>query len=118
MTAFSLLGLTVEELLAWRPDLIVHDDPSEIQVADTYAYVAHPHGEFEVVCNSKRVVDTVFVFRQSPLLDGMIGFGKSRKEILAQLGGPKASGEEAVDSCLGALGAWDRFDFSEWSLHI
>jgi hypothetical protein len=96
----------------------VHDDPSEIQVPDTYAYVTHPDGEFEVVCNSARVVDTVFVYRQSPLLDGIIGFGKSRKDILAHLGTPTASGAEVVDRYLGAQGAWDRFDYSEWSMHF
>ena len=118
MTVFSLLGLTVDELVARRPDLIVHDDPSEIQVADTSAYLTVPDGEFEVVCNGQRVADTVFVFRQSPLLDGMIGFGKSRKDVLAQLGEPKASGGEMVDKYLGAQGAWDRFDYSEWSVHF
>ena len=118
MTVFSLLGSTVEELVAWRPDLIVHDDPSEIQVADTSAYVSDPDGEFEVVCNGKGLVDTVFVFRHSPLIDGMIGFGKSRKELLAQLGTPTASGGEVVDRYLGPQGAWDRFDYSEWSVHF
>ena len=118
MTVFSLLGLAVEELVAWRPDLIVHDDPSEIQVADTSAYVSHPDGEFEVVCNTQGLADTVFVFRQSSLLNGMIGFGKSRKDILAQLGVPKASGEESIDKYLGAQGAWGRFDYSDWSVHF
>src|SRR5687767_643960 len=118
MTVFSLLGLTVEELVAWRPDLIVHDDPSEIQVADTYAYVSDPDGEFELVCNGDGVVDTVFVFRQSALLDGMIGLGKPRKDILAQLGPPKASGDELVDRYLGPQGAWDRFDYSGGSVHF
>jgi hypothetical protein len=118
MTIFSLLGMTVKELVAWRPDLIVHDDPSEIQVSDTSAYVTHPDGEFEIVCNGNGVADTIFVFRETPLLDGIVGFGKPRKEILAQLGVPSASGEEKVVKYLGAQGAWDRFDYSEWSIHF
>jgi hypothetical protein len=118
MTVFSLLKLTVKELVAWRSDLVVHDDPSEIQVPDTYAYVTDPDGEFEIVCNGNGVVDTVFIFRQSLLLDGMIGFGKSRSEILEQLGVPNASGAEKVVKYLGEQGAWDRFDYAEWSIHL
>jgi hypothetical protein len=118
VTASSLLGLTVEQLVAMRPELIVHDDPVEIQEPDIHAYAAHPDGEFEAVFNSARVVDTVFVYRQSPLLEGIIPFSASRKDVLAQFGEPSARGDDKVVKYLGAQGAWDRFDYPEWSLHF
>ena len=118
MTASSLLGLTIGQLLALRPELTIHDERAEIQEPDTYAYASHPDGEFEAVCNSARVVDTVFVYRSSPLLDGIISFSASRRDVLAQFGEPSASGEEKVVKYLGAQGAWDRFDYPEWSLHF
>jgi len=64
------------------------------------------------------VVDTVFVYGPSPLLDGVISFSASRRDLLAQFGEPSASGEEKVVKYLGAQGAWDRFDYPEWSLHF
>jgi len=118
VTASSLLGLTVEQMVAQRPELIVHDDPTEIQEPDTHAYATHPDGEFEVVFNSARVADTVFVYRQSSLLEGRISFSASRKDVLAQFGKPAASGDEKTVNFLGAQGAWDRFDYPEWSLHF
>jgi hypothetical protein len=118
MTASSLLGLTVEQLVAVWPELIVHDDPVDIQEPDTQAYAAHPEGEFETVFNSGRVVDTVFVYRQSPLLEGIISFSASRNDVLNHFGKPSASSEDKVHKYLGAQGAWDRFDYPELSLHF
>lgn len=118
MTASSMLGLTIEKLVARWPELIVHDDPSEIQEPDTHAYVCHASGEFEAVCNSDRVVDTVFVYGPSSLLEGIATFSASRGDVLARFGEPSAGGQEKVVKHLGARGAWDRFDYPEWSLHF
>jgi hypothetical protein len=118
MTATSLLGLTLEQLLALWPTLTVHDDQAEIQEADTRAYARDPAGEFEVVFGDERVVDTVFVYRQSPLLAGRVPFASTRGDVLRRFGEPSVSGGAMTSQFLGPQGAWDRFDYPRFSLHF
>jgi hypothetical protein len=118
VTALALLGLTLEQLLAERPGLTVHDDEAEIQEANTRAYARDPAGEFEAVFGDKAVVDTVFVCRESPLLDGLVPFASTRGDVLRRFGEPSVSGGEMISPFLGPQGAWDRFDYPRFSLHF
>ena len=118
MTATSLLGLTLDQLLATWPDLVVHDDPDEIQEDDTRAYAVHPDGEFEIVFDGSGRADTVFVNRQSPLLEGLVPFSSTRAQVLRRLGEPSRSGEQRVNDYLGPQGAWDRYDSAAHSVHF
>ena len=118
MNAYSLLRLSKEQLVAIWPDLVFEDDPITIQQDDIRAYALHPDGEFEVVFNGSGVVDTVFVYRESRLLDGLVQFSNSRQDLISQFGKPSLSGEEQVDKYLGPQGAWDRFDYNDWSIHF
>jgi hypothetical protein len=118
-SAPSLLGLTREELLAARPELILHEDRDEIQEGDAYAYATHPDEEFEAVLGADGRVDTVFVYRQSPLLEGLgFDFDARRGDILARFGRPERSGVQEIDTLLGPQGAWDRFLFPDYFLHL
>jgi hypothetical protein len=118
MNAHSLLKLSRAELLTNWLDLVVEDEPETIQENDTRGYAIHPDGEFEVVFDGNGFVDTVFVYRESSLLDGLVRFSDSRQELLKQFGKPSLSGQERFDKALGLLGAWDRFDYDDWSLHF
>jgi hypothetical protein len=112
-------GLTREQLLARWPALLVRDDPAEIQDSEIHAYAVHPSGEFEAVVNSAgHVVDTVFVHRESPLLSGLVSFSASPADVRRRFGIPSVSGEETDIKALGRKGAWERFDYPDWSLHL
>jgi hypothetical protein len=116
MNAIAYLGQSREEVSVRHGDLIVHDDPSEIQVRGTSAYLIDPAGAFEFVLDEAGRVDTVFVTAPSALLDGVIDHHSDRPAVVARFGDPSVSGPEVVDPSLGRLGAWDRFDLSECSV--
>ena len=119
VTRPPVLGLTREQLLAQWPDLVVRDDPAEIQDPEIHAYASHPSGEFEAVLNSaRRVVDTVFIYRDSPLLSGLVPFSATQADVHARFGVPSTAGPETVIKFLGPKGAWERFDYPDWSLHF
>lgn len=67
-------------------------------------------------------IQTVFV--QSAGIKGFdyslldASFSWSRSQVRANLGEPEKSGEERVHAILGRHGAWDRFELSQYVLHM
>ena len=75
--------------------------------------------EFSFVCDEDEQVQTIFLENESlgsSLTD--VSFSSSRSEVIRRFGRPSKSGEARVHKILGEYGAWDRYDRSEYSIHI
>jgi hypothetical protein len=118
------LGRPVSEVLGVKP---YKDWPYiKSRDEDMPIFMANVHFEFKshglaLSCNASEILTTVFLFAEGfgdVEADEEIVFAKSRDDIRARYGEPTKSGAAHYDSSLGKIGAWDRFDMTDYCLHF
>ncbi|HEX2956510.1 MAG TPA: hypothetical protein VHO70_06755 [Chitinispirillaceae bacterium] len=84
-------------------------------------YVFTQNG-LELRCDYNDIVNVIFLYSEeyNGFDDALINihFTWKREQVLNHFGLPEKSGEKKTDSILGKIGAWDRFVFPEYGLHI
>ena len=116
--AVELLGKPLDAACARFPDLIVVPR-GDSQNAETRTSATDPLGGYELLVDAAGLVDTVFVHRDCPIIEGeTYSFRTLRKALRRQFGEPESSGEEGVFDYLGPQGAWDRYFFPTHAVHF
>src|SRR5690349_19057834 len=81
------LGLSQEQLLRVWPRLVVSED------VEAYIYFTEPDGEFDIRLSGDGIVDTLFIYRDSPLLSSLqMRFDMDRDKVRSQFGVPERTG--------------------------
>lgn len=81
-----------------------------------------PQNGLDITCDGDERVTTIFLYADVSrhFAEGLhdIPFSATRQQTLALLGRPSRSGGRISDPILGEFGPWDRFDGSDYSVHI
>jgi len=82
-------------------------------------YVSAPDNSWEFLLEKGNSIKTIFLY----LDNGSVGFGgvstnTTRDELISIFGKPSRQGEIQEFPDLGLKGAWERYDFENYSLHI
>ena len=119
----SYLGKQSRELLAkppfskWTCERTVEEDVRKPRID----YVFELEG-IDCVCDIDESLRTIFVYNEPTrrFTEGLddLPFSLSRQDVQDQLGCPSKSGEPMNDSILGQFGAWDRFEYKQFSVHV
>lgn len=119
----SYLGRPADELLAvppfsgWQWHRSVEKDLDSPLID----YVSQQEG-MDFVCDEAENVRTIFAYNDPTrrFVDGLddLPFSFTRQQVRDRLGRPSKSGEPMTDSILGMFGAWDRFENTQFTVHI
>jgi hypothetical protein len=105
--------LTSSRFNLWNFELSVDEDLPERSIN----YACDDHG-FSMTCDSDERIQ-VFLTSDSFHPDFFdIPFSSSRSKMLSIFGEPSRSGKAHHDPILGEYGAWDRYDWVRYSMHI
>lgn len=81
-----------------------------------------PENGLDVTCDEEGRVRSIFIYadKSRNFSENIVGFSFShnRNEVISLLGSPSKSGKAINDPILGVYGAWDRFSFPGYSIHI
>jgi hypothetical protein len=101
----------------WPVERSFGEDPEE----PSFHYIFPQHG-LELRCDEDDRISVIFLhsdknngFDES-LTD--LKFSLGRREVLARLGSPSKSAGKTSSPILGDAGPWDRFENSEYTVHI
>jgi hypothetical protein len=109
--------LSDEPFRAWSVERSVETDLEEPVIH----YVFPSHG-LELQCDAEEKISAIHLYRDEyggfdqNLLD--LSFSFNGIDIARLMGVPSKRGDKVVDPILGEYGAWDRFDYSNHSVHI
>lgn len=103
---------------SWLYDKTIDEDDFELQTEIFYEFQDH---DLEIQCNKNFIIETIFIKGSDfdkELLHLDFDFNFTQDMIRDCLGEPSFSGSESNSRYLGKSGAWDRFDFGSYVIHI
>jgi hypothetical protein len=103
---------------SWLYDKTIDEGDSEFQTEVFYEFQAH---DLEIQCDKNFIIETIFIKGSAfdkELLDLDFDFSFNQDMIRICLGEPSFSSNESNSQYLGKSGAWDRFDFGSYVIHI
>lgn len=107
--------LEIDPIKNWPVDreLIEYDDPPRI------GYTFEGSG-LQVSCDMGERIQSIFLELEmhDKFLLSEVQFTQNRTQIIKRFGTPSKSGEGISDAILGEFGPWDRFQNSEYTLHV
>jgi len=101
----------------WKSRKSTEEDLPTVRRRKEVRYVFDGHG-FEVLCDEVERIRAIFLQRGDGETLSEIPFSISRREVLERYGTPSRSGGPVWSRFLGGNGAWDRFAFPTFSLHV
>lgn len=120
----NYLNKSIDTLLSkapfnsWSYDKTIDEEDFEFQTEVSYEFQNH---DLQVVCDKNLIIQTIFILGEAfdnKLLELGFDFSSNQDIIRASLGIPSFSGKESNSQYLGKSGAWDRFDFNSYVLHV
>jgi hypothetical protein len=117
--AVELLGQPLGAASARYPDLIVVPRGAAPAESGARTTATDPLGGYEMLVDEAELVDTIFVHRDCPIIEGEpFSFRTLRKALQRMFGEPESSGDEGVFDYIGPQGAWDRYIFPTHAVHF
>ncbi|MFK8252702.1 hypothetical protein [Ancylobacter terrae] len=123
MKLSAFLGEPIWTLLRQKPfdtwEIVRSTDDACAPPCVDYVFVGQG---VSVVCDADETITTIFIETGNRAasdglpLDHLFHWGRSR--VLGHFGPPSRSGGGRHDSMLGLLGAWDRFEGSDYTTHL
>lgn len=122
-TLASYLGKPVSVLLSDPPfNDWAYEKSIDTDLEEPIIDYVFPQNGLDLLCDEDFKVSTIFLYSDEDrrfnedILD--IPFSLTRQQVIEKLGSPIKSGEGVNDPILGKYGAWDRFQKSEYSIHV
>ncbi len=101
----------------WRLQRSVETDLDKLVIGYVF-----PQEGMDFVCDGADTVTTIFAYNDSIrcFQEGLgdVPFEMTRQQVIDRFGRPAKSGERFSDPILGECGAWDRFDNTNYTVHV
>ncbi len=122
----SLLGMNLDPVSKSTFVLSLNEQPTTEQIEDRIYLRFHQSGiSFDAEASDGRVA-AIFLYSEgyqdckgfAGAMPEDVSFSNSRRAVQSRLGKPSASGGDQVIQFFGKAPPWDRFDKSNYSLHV
>ena len=82
-------------------------------------YVSDPNRTWEFLLENENTIKTIFLFLKNGYEQyDTLSYLTKREEIFSKYGKPSKMGDKQEISILGKKGAWERYDYPNYSFHI
>ncbi len=120
MKPFEILGRNFNEIKGILNHSGIDGVFDELEEDEEQEYsVSAEDGSWEISLGEGDVIETIFLYNPDTFKDTLEFDSSSPLSAIEKLYGPiSRNGQQTYDECLGEIGAWERFDNTEYSLHI